>query len=232
MIIDFHSHLLPGIDDGSDSLATSRAMLAAAAGQGVRVQVLTPHFYAHRTNPQAFLQAREKALASLEESAAQHGIRLVPGAEVALFTNMGESESAELLCLQGTRVLLVEMPFRPWSGRDVAELEGLIDRGITPLLAHLERYTDFITDKFLWSDVLALPLLAQTNAGALIDRRRRRASLKLLRSGAVRLLGSDCHNTTTRPPNLAAGREIIRRKLGREYLAQIDSLGAQLLSPE
>ena len=194
------------------------------------MQVLTPHFYAHRTNPRDFLRAREEALAPLEEYAAERGIRLIPGAEVALFSNIGESESAELLCLRDTQLLLVEMPFRPWTGRDVAELEALADRGITPILAHLERYGAFVTDEPLWSDVLALPLLAQTNAGALVDRRRRRESLKLLRSDAVRLLGSDCHNTTTRPPNLAAGREVVRKKLGDAFLSKIDDLGAQLLS--
>ena len=72
MVVDFHSHILPRIDDGSQSVEESLSMLRLAAEQGIREIVLTPHFYPRYETPEQFLQKRELAEAQLREAMAEH----------------------------------------------------------------------------------------------------------------------------------------------------------------
>ena len=86
-IIDFHSHILPGIDDGSKNLEQSLEMMRRSARQGVDTMVATPHFYAHHDDPERFLKRRAEAERSLREAmAAESGLpELAIGAEVYYF---------------------------------------------------------------------------------------------------------------------------------------------------
>ena len=140
-MIDIHTHILPGMDDGSGSLEESLAMAKESARQGVRLLAATPHFYATQEDPERFLQRREKSLALLE-SAWQEGFpTLLVGAEVRYFDGISRVEEVSWLTLDHTRILLLEMPFTSWSGRMVDEvLELQRSRGLQVLLAHVERY--------------------------------------------------------------------------------------------
>ena len=139
-MIDIHSHILPGMDDGSSSLEESLAMARESARQGVRLLAATPHFYATEENPASFLRRREASLALLE-SAWQDGFpTLLVGAEVRYFDGISRVEEVSSLVLEHTRILLLEMPFAPWSTRMVDEVVELQRRGFQVLLAHIERY--------------------------------------------------------------------------------------------
>ena len=139
-MIDIHTHILPGMDDGSGSLEESLAMAKESARQGVRLLAATPHFYATQEDPERFLQRREKSLALLE-SAWQEGFpTLLVGAEVRYFDGISRVEEVSWLTLDHTRILLLEMPFTSWSGRMVDEvLELQRSRGLQVLLAHVSR---------------------------------------------------------------------------------------------
>ena len=78
--------------------------------------------------------------------------------------------------------------------------------------------------------IMLLPVLVQLNAECLRPFWRRKRYLDMLRTGRAHLLGSDCHNVSSRAPDLAEGRRIIEKQLGKEALVHIDQLGAQLLS--
>ena len=116
-MMDFHSHILPGADDGSRSVEESLAMLKMAAEQGVRHMVATPHFYAHHDDPAAFLERRAEAWQRLAEAMTrQPGLPDISlGAEVYFFRGISQSDVMEDLIIQGTRCLLVEMPESPWT---------------------------------------------------------------------------------------------------------------------
>lgn len=228
-IIDFHSHILPGIDDGSKDIAMTKEMLTSAAQQGIDVMVATPHFYADRMSIQRFLRRREEAFAEAQAVSAECGVVVRCGCETAFFPGMSHADELTELCIDGTRLLMVEMPFRSWNKSDLREIEGLLNRGITPIIAHLERFYGFSQNKGRIEELLELPVYVQLNAECLLRWSMRRLPLRLFREGEAQLLGSDCHNMSSRTPNLAEGRAVLEKKLGAEVLHKMDELGNQLL---
>jgi protein-tyrosine phosphatase len=230
-MIDFHSHILPGIDDGSKNTETSIAMLKTARAQGVQVQIATPHFYAHRDRVEAFLERRARAYEQVMGSYSEEMPRILLGAEVAYFDGISRAEEIRKLTIEESNLLLLEMPFETWTEHVIKEVRTLIyERGFKVIIAHIERYLRFQGNKKMIEELLKLPVIIQINAEPLTDWRQRRAILKMFKAGKAHLLGSDCHGMRHRPPNLSAGRAVIQRKLGIEYLDQIDRFGNDLIS--
>lgn len=221
-MIDFHAHLLPGIDDGSDSVATSLAMLQEWRRQGISRICATPHFYADANRPGRFLQRRQDAWESLriamEEAGIAAHIRL--GAEVLYFSGIGSADGMDGLCLAGTSLLLLEMPFMPWSQRMLDEVAELSSRGITPVAAHLERYFSFQSKKIM-RRFMDLDILIQVNASFFLERSTQKQALKMLNEGSVHFLGSDAHNLSSRKPDLGQAIDLIRDRLGEEPLERL-----------
>lgn len=228
-IIDFHSHFLPDIDDGSKNMEMTENMLRISASQGIEIMVATPHFYGVSMTIEKFLADRLTALHKTEEIAADLGIRIISGSETAFFPGISRAEGIEKLCIGDTKLLLLEMPFRPWTEKDVMEVGHLIRRGIRPVIAHLERFYQYQTDKGIIPAVLDMPVYVQLNAACLLHWNSRRLPIKLFKSGQAHLLGSDSHNITSRPQNLADGRNVLKKKLGSAFLEEMDRLGNSLL---
>ncbi len=229
-VIDFHSHILPGIDDGSRNIDTSCGMLEMAVEQGVEMMLATPHFYASRDRIEHFLEKRERAESALAERLSRYPIKLRHGAEVAFFRGISRAEKLDSLTIEGTDLLLLEMPFMPWETADIEEVETLIEkRGYRILLAHLERYMDLPGNKHRIEELLELPVYVQINAESLTDWRKRGRLVRMFRDGQAHVLGSDCHSLHRRPPNLADGRAVLEKKLGRGILDKIDSDSCALL---
>ena len=227
-MIDFHSHFLPNVDDGSKSVEETRQMLKLAYSQGVRYMVATPHFYADQMIPKDFLEKRQRAFDSILPQPDMPQIIL--GAEVAYFNNMSRSESLQQMQIGNTGLLLVEMPFCAWSDRMVEDVCMLADRqGLTPVLAHVERYRDKQQFPKFRDRLLSSGVLFQCNAAAFLRFSTRSWALKQLREGCVHFLGSDCHNLTTRTPNLGDGVQVIGKKMGSEYLDDIWDFSAEAL---
>ena len=135
-MIDIHTHVLPGLDDGSASLEESLWLGHALARQGVKLFAATPHFYATHESPRDFLRRRERAERQLFLHWPQEFPPFLMGAEVRFFDGMSRTQELPLLVLEGTNLLLLEMPFSPWSSRMVEEvLEIQERRGLQVLLA-------------------------------------------------------------------------------------------------
>ena len=231
-IIDFHSHILPGMDDGSPDVSTSLEMLRAAALQGVGVQVLTPHYYPWKEEIGRFVNRRAASAEKLLPACDETLPRLLIGAEVAFFPRMSEMDLSSL-CIGNTRALLVELPFESWDGRVEDQLATLtLDQGYTVILAHVERYLSYRGNSETLEKLCALPLRVQVNAETFARFGARRAPLELFRRGRAQLLGSDAHNLTNRSPNLASGRRFLEKKLGADVLDYIDETGSELLQEE
>lgn len=228
-VIDFHSHILPGIDDGSKNVDMSQKMLNSAVDQGIEIIVATPHFYADRMSIDGFLRNREHALDSIQEYVTKLGIRFCTGAEVAYFGGIGQAEEIEKLMIQGTNLLLLEMPFRAWGDQELNEVNRLLRRGIKVVIAHLERFYQFQKDKNVISELLDMSVIIQINAECLLQWNTRRFAFKLIKNGCAPLLGSDCHNLTSRPENLAQARKILKKKFGEKLLCEMDRYGTSLL---
>ena len=229
-MIDFHSHILPGIDDGSKSPEMSLRMISALAGQGVDTVAATSHYYATDRTPEHFLARRAEAYERIRGRLPEGSPRILLGAEVLYFPGISRMEALPELCLEGTKLLLLEMPFTVWTENMVREISELSHAGpCTILLAHIERYC-FRQPVSGWDGLLSQGVLMQANADFFLRWPTRRKALRLLREGRIHLLGSDCHNTDSRAPHLAEAREIIREKLGEAPLEEIDSLGREILT--
>ena len=229
MRIDFHTHLLPNLDDGSQSVEESKALLDALHTQGVELAVATPHFYSNKVSLDDFLQRRKQAYAQLTSACPKLQPKLLLGAEVSFFRGMGKADRIGELCVAGTKLLLIEMPFSQWGRSEIAELHQLLGRGITPILAHIERYASFQKDLTALNEIINLPVFLQVNTEALQQRKTRRFVFRLIDHGFQFLLGTDCHNMQSRKPDMDAGRKALERKCGEACLAQMDALGAELL---
>lgn len=230
--VDFHSHILPGIDDGSKTAEESIAMLTMAAEQGIRCVVATPHFYPGYDRPERFLENRARAEAELREAMKdrQNLPEVIVGAEVYFFRGISQSELLPELTIQGKRCILLEMPPAPWSEDIYRELEEIWDKwGVTPIIAHIDRYiapfrTDGIPER-----LSRLPVLVQANAEFFLGKFTGPMALRMLKKDQIQLLGSDCHNLTSRKPNLGLALEKIRQKLGQETVDEIHAFASEVL---
>lgn len=236
-VYDFHSHILPGIDDGAKDLSTSMEMLEKVCTQKVDIMAATPHFYASRDRIDSFLKRRGMAwdafFFGMEEKRKQ-GLEDIPrfilGSEVAFFDDISRAEEIELLTYGKSNLMLLEMPFVPWTQRNIEEVAYLLqERGFRILIAHLERYLGIPGNKKQVKALLELPVFVQLNAEALLDRWHRHTYLKMFAEGTAHVLGSDCHGAHHRVPNLQIGRDMIGKKKGRPLLEEIDRRGYELL---
>lgn len=223
-ITDFHSHVLPGVDDGSDSVQRSVEMLKIMAQQGIRRVVATPHFYPQQDTPERFLRRRKAAQLRLFEELRKHpGLpEVIMGAEVYFYNGISESEAISELTIGVKKCILIENPHVPWTDAVYRELEAIyVKRGLIPIVAHIDRYIRPLHTFGIPKRLAELPVMVQANAEFFLDRKTSKMALRMLDAGRIHLLGSDCHNTTTRKPNLAQALEVIERKLGQDALEHI-----------
>lgn len=232
MIFDFHSHVLPGIDDGSGSVEESIAMLRSEAQQGIRHVVATPHFYASHDNPKRFLERRREAELRLREKMDRiEGLpQLSVGAEVHYFPGISDWDGLSELTIEKNGYILIEMPQVPWSDRMWRELADITyKQGLTPIIAHVDRYLSPLRTHGIPRRLEELPVLVQANASFFITGLTSHIAMGMLKRQQIHLLGSDCHNMTTRKPNLGEAVQKIKTRLGQEALSHVDTCARQVL---
>lgn len=217
-MIDFHSHILPEIDDGSKSADESIEMLKLLKDQGVTKVVATPHFYANKESVKSFLARRESSYKKIEAYINESLPDIVPGAEVRYYDGISHLDDLNKLCISGTDLLLLEMPSTKWTEYVLRELIALASKGdITVVLAHIERYIR-LQPQGLFKKLLDSGILMQISSDYVYEFLTRRKALKLLADEQVRFIGTDCHDMKHRPPDMDKAVEIISKKLGRDFL--------------
>lgn len=219
---DFHTHILPGIDDGSKNVSDSVRMIQMEQRQGVERIVLTPHFHAQHINPEIFIQKREAAMQQLQDALFSEPIvpSFILGAEVSYCPGMSKWESLELLTIGDTRCLLIEMPAKEWNERVLSELEAIhYDRGITPIIAHVERCFHPIRLNVLLRRLSQLPVLFQMNCSFLNSKRTRKLALKIISEHNIHILGSDCHSSVWRNPDIDSARNLLIENLDKRTIS-------------
>lgn len=229
MFIDWHSHLLPFIDDGSRDIKESLNLLEMLAEQGINKVVATPHFIADKISVEEFLIKREKSFNQLKAVVAEGMPQILLGAEVEYYPGICRLAGLKKLCIEKSGILLLEMPISPWTEYTVKELtEIAATKNITLVLAHIERYLKLQSPKIL-ERLMQSGVLMQVNANFFTNIRTKRKALALLKKGNIQLLGSDCHNITSRPPTIGKAYEIIKNKFGEDFVCQMNEYGNSLL---
>ncbi len=200
-MIDYHCHILPEIDDGSKSVEMSLEMIRIMKSQGVQKIVATPHFYAHREKDIAhFLAKRQAAYQKLVEADPSNG-EILLGAEVAIEHGVSQLPGIEKLRMADSGYILLELPygpFSPWLLEEIHDIE--IESGLTPIIAHINRYLDYYTSSEL-DLVLQMDVVFQFNIETFEERKTRRLLKTMIKGGYPYIFGSDAHNLTSRRPN-------------------------------
>ncbi len=217
-MIDFHSHILPKLDDGSGSVEESLEMLKMLKAQGVETAAATPHFYADQNTVEEFIIRRSNAYNSLVPALDDTCPAVLQGAEVRYYSGISRISELDKLCLEGTNLLLLEMPEIRWTEFIVKELIELAGNyGITLVIAHIERCV-FLQKRKSIDRLLESGILFQANASFFNEIRTRRKAFSMLKKSEIHFIGSDCHDLKYRPPKIGKALEIIENKFGRSFV--------------
>lgn len=226
-MLDLHSHILPGIDDGAKDLGTALAMAGIAVGDGITTMVATPHFMEGEID-----NTRELVLAKCREyeqvlAKKNLPLKIIPGTEVYLSPNIPERmKRGELMTINDTgKYLLVELPMQSvpsWVEQVMFELNVL---GVTPIIAHPERNGELAGDIELVARLVDKGCLLQINGGSLTGlygKQIKKTADHLVKQGLFHFIGSDAHSAGGRSPRLKEEMAMLERLFpgGAEYVAQ------------
>jgi protein-tyrosine phosphatase len=225
-MIDLHSHILPGLDDGARDLEMAVAMARAAVANGITGMVCTPHAMdgVYNTGPDQVLQSVERLQEELDNRAIP--LRLYPGQEVHIHYDLLESirERRVLTVNNAGKYVLLELPalsVPPYTDDLVYELWL---NGITPIIAHPERNAAVRRDPAYVRRWTEHGTVLQISSGALTGQFRGdilRLCRRLVRQGRVALIASDAHNMDGRRPALAEAFHQVKRWTNDAYADQL-----------
>jgi protein-tyrosine phosphatase len=229
MKIDFHSHILPEIDDGSRSIEESLKILDVMAEDGVDVVVATPHFYCSKTSIHRFLDKRNAAYERLKAAMKPEHPKVLLGAEVLYNHALVGKEALTRLAIQGTDYMLLEMPYKKLTDEIIEDVDKIAcDFDVKIIIAHVERYLNFTSMKSVCS-LMDLNVLGQINSTSLTKMSSRRDCLKLIKNGYIQILGTDFHRIDRGDATLGEGCDILEKKLGAGFISEIEENSVRVL---
>ncbi|MGZ5786294.1 MAG: tyrosine-protein phosphatase [Ramlibacter sp.] len=224
-MIDLHSHILPGIDDGSKSLAMSLEMARIAVADGIRTMACTPHIYPGLyMNDAAGIRA---ACDALQAVLREHGIdlQLTTGADVHLVPGLIDGLRAGTIpSLHGTRYVLLEPPHHVLPPRFAESVFQLITAGYVPVITHPERLTWMDDHYDTMRQLVQAGAWMQITAGALtglFGPRPKYWGERFIGDGLAHILATDAHSSTRRVPVMSEGLAVAEKLLGREEALQL-----------
>ena len=231
-MIDFHTHILPEMDDGSGSISESIEMLRECWLQGIDTVVLTPHFYRENEDVESFLTRREAAFRELRpifDNKTDIPCAVL-GAEVLFFPGISLCDETSELCIDESRTLLLEMPYEDWTGSIIDEVRKLISvRRFKVIIAHVEKYLPYIHGRNKLYELLDIGAIFQINTSNFKGFIKTQNMLNLLKMSDSFILGTDCHNMDDRKPHFSVAVEAIYKKFGPERMNVIEELEKSLL---
>ena len=224
-MIDLHSHILPGIDDGSSSLAMSLDMARIAVADGIRIMACTPHIYPglYPNHKAGITAARDALQAALNENGI--ALQLTTGADVHLVPGVLEGLRAGTIpSLHNTRYFLLEPSHHVAPPRFAESVFRLVANGYVPVITHPERLT-WIKDHFpMMAELTRQGAWLQVTAGALTGMfgpAPKYWAERFVGEGLTHILATDAHSSTRRVPVLSAGLAIAGKLVGAEEARQL-----------
>ncbi len=218
--IDIHSHILPGADDGSDSMETSLKMLHMAAGDGITQIILTPHSKPwHRCRSCSETAAEAERLQEIAQAEGLD-IKLHMGNELYYRSSLIEEiENRQAGTLAGSRYVLVEFEPSADFGYIRNGVYELLTGGYYPIVAHVERYKNVCDKTAKVAELIETGCFIQVNAGSVMGRfgfGAARLTGKMLRQGLVHFIATDAHDTRRRCPLLSECAEYVEKRFGED----------------
>lgn len=221
-MIDFHTHILPGLDDGATNPDISMEMLGMERQHGIEYVVCTPHFYANKDLSEYFFKYRDEAKKIVEDRAREEKTdipKLIMGAEVRLTRGLSSCEYLKDMRIENTDYILIELPYDEWSNKWIAEELYAIKAktNLKIILAHAERYIQDKKDFEIIQSYFRFSSVIQINMESFLVRTGRKWIKKFIKHNCAVIVGSDCHSVGRRKPCMDEGFRMIEKKFGKEY---------------
>ncbi|MBR4085130.1 MAG: protein-tyrosine-phosphatase [Lachnospiraceae bacterium] len=225
-IVDIHSHMIPGVDDGAKSYEQAYAMLDIAYRHGIRDIIATPHFMPDGKNatPEIINAGVDKLQAYADEN--HYDLNIYKGNEIYFHEEAVELLEQDKICtLADSNCVLVEfspMDDARYIRNSLAELQNM---GFQPIIAHVERYMSLISSPFDKIEELKdMGILIQVNAGSItgfFGKQSKTVAEKLLKKELVDFIGTDAHSDGGRAPRMKECVEILTKKCKPSYVEDL-----------
>ena len=191
-VIDFHSHIIPKGDHGCNSEQVALRQLKLLFNAGIGTVIATPHFYPNRHNVKDFNENIERRLSSLLTALPDKRPQIMLGTEVLIFENIDRMNGIDDLCIRGTKIMLLEMPMgNEWSNSLFKTVNKLIEKDITIVLAHIDRYLPKHKEDI--KCLLDMGALAQINASSFKKFLFKKHLVPFLNDDRLVAFGTDIH---------------------------------------
>lgn len=226
-MIDLHLHIIPGVDDGSQDMETSLQMARMAADSGIKIIVATPHSNQVGRFENFRSPRMDQAFRIFGNALQAEGIplRLLRGMEIYCLEDTPRKIIDGLLHgLNGTNRFLVEFPFDAYPEWIEDRLQDLLDIGVTPLIAHPERYYCVQDYPGMVGRFLQMGCLTQVNKGSVegsLGSRAKRTAEWLLDNDFVTCAASDAHDIRFRTTAMDTFRDLLEQQYGQEYARRL-----------
>ncbi len=219
--IDVHSHILPGMDDGSRSMEQTLRMMKIAVSEGITTMIATPHNMPGKGCPPGNVVQRK--VDELRRRGEKEGIFLEIAAGTEYYYReevLDILEDGDVLTLGDSDCVLVE--FEPMAERNYIRnaLRNILGLGYRPVIAHVERYAKLMEDISVLGDMRKNGVLVQVNAMSVTGDNGRQAKKDvrgLLKRGMVDFVATDAHSDGRRAPLIEKCAEVLYKKCGTEY---------------
>lgn len=215
-MLDFHTHILHRIDDGPKSIEEAKKMLAMLHEQGCTSIVSTSH-YDFSVDLDTWLDRRNRRIEVLNDSS------IIKGAEVYYYDGISINNNLDKLCIEGTDILLLELPFKHFSNRIIDEVITLANL-YTVVIAHIDRYMMFDNVEYLHllkeRGVLFQVNVEYFNRGLFKGKRIK----ELRKADFLDYIGSDCHDLNNRAPNIKEGYELLSKYCDSNFMEYLNKL--------
>lgn len=221
-MVDLHTHLLPGIDDGAATVTETYQLIESLIKQSVTTAACTPHYNPAEISLAEFVDNRTRAYNSLQKAK----IRLLTGSEVALNEYLFHYTDLSPLCIGLTRYILIELPFdKSFKAEVFVWLERLLNYyNLIPIIAHIEKYPAAKKKRTIIK-LKKLGCILQMNASSIVQKNTRKRALSLNKKKFIDVIASDCHNLTKRPPELSVAYGILKNNFGMDYIRKLIANG-------
>src|SRR5437660_2384407 len=221
-MIDIHLHILPGVDDGPETLEEALALAKVLVEEGIHSAVATPHY--NDQFPQRNAAEIRERVHDLQQTLDLHQIplRLFAGHEALIKPGLIEDiQAGRLATLNGSRYLLLELWNNSWLPETERVIFELRAYGIVPIIAHPERYRAIQKDPNRLATLIQQGVLAQLTASSLIGMQgstTKHCAEVLLKKELIHIIASDAHGLRTRMPAVKLGLQSAAKFLDKEYI--------------
>jgi protein-tyrosine phosphatase len=236
-MIDIHCHILPAVDDGARSLEDSIAMGRAAAEQGIRTIVATPH---HRNNQ--FYNKRDDIIRSVKElnrvfNEEEIPVKILPGQEVRIYGELMEGiDTKEILPVNiNTPYILIELPSSSVPKYTKELLYNLQIEGYTPIIVHPERNNEFLENPDKLYELVKSGVLTQITAGSIVGnfgKKIKEFSKQILQADLTHFIASDSHNLQRRGFMMRTATQQIIELYGEDAMLNFHENATRMVTGE